>query len=196
MRASLSRWALCVALGAPAAVAGCPQHPVVLPPPIAISIPSLPPVPSPPAPAPTPPPQPLILGKPSLSTLAAVCTAALRAIERSALVREPTGALLLQRFDPPDTALERELVRRRVVAGICEVASLFSSVCTNGARGLTASFGPVAVGNDVAFAVIRVRPMRATGDLTWLVQPEGHSWFVTLWRSDSVWVAAAGARSP
>jgi hypothetical protein len=126
-----------------------------------------------------------------------VCAVALRAVERVALGQEPTGALLLQRSDPPDTALERALVQRRVVAGICQAASEFTDSCANGVRGLTASFeARPAIGDSVALMVVRVRPMRAAGDPTWLIEPLGHSWLVALWRSDSLWVAAVGAGRP
>jgi len=188
-----SPFALGITLGAALAAAGCGYHRIVLPPPIAISVPAWPQAP----PSSVPPPRPSAPSTVSTAQRASACAAALRAVERVALGKEPTGALLLERSNPPDTTLERALLRRHVIAGICQAASEFSDACTNGARGLTASFAlRPAIGDSVALMVVRVRPMRAAGDRTWLVEPQGHSWFVVLWRSDSLWVAAAGAPSP
>jgi len=131
---------------------------------------------------------------PPSAELAPVCAAALLATERQALGQEPTGALLLQQLAPPDTVLEHELLRRHAIAGICEVAGPFTNVCTNGVRGLTASFEParpiIAPHVGWAVTVVRVRPMRAAGDATWLLEPLGRSWLVDLVQHDSTWVAA------
>ena len=126
-----------IALSAAAAASDCAQQAIHLPPPIVLT---LPPSGSSTAPAPPrPPPESGSYG-PSRADSVAVCTAALRTVEREALGREPLGLLLLQRFMPPDTSLEHELLRRRVIAGICEVANPFGNTCSNGVRGLTASF--------------------------------------------------------
>jgi hypothetical protein len=124
--------------------------------------------------------------------LAPVCAAALLATERVALGREPTGSLLLQEFAPPDTVLEHELLRRRAVAGICQVAGPLTNVCTNGVRGLTASFEPgrPIIAHGWALTAVRVRAMRAAGDATWLLEPQGRSWLVELNQRDSTWAVA------
>ena len=122
----------------------------------------------------------------------AVCVAALRAAEREALGREPMGLLLMQHFVPPDTGLEHALLRQHAAAGICEVGVLFPNTCLNGVRGLTAWFeeGKPTIHRDWAFAWVRVRPMRAEGDETWLLEPSGRAWDFSLHRHGSTWVAS------
>ena len=178
-----------IALSVAAAASDCAQQALHLPPPIVLT---LPPSGSSTAPAPPRPPPEAGSYGPSRADSIAVYTAALRTVEREALGREPLGLLLLQRFMPPDTSLEHELLRRRVIAGICEAANPFGNTCSNGVRGLTASFeiGKPFIFFDQAFASVRVRPMQAEGDHTWLVEPWGHSWVVRLTRRDSTWVAA------
>ena len=178
-----------IALSVAAATSDCAQPTIRLPPPITVT---LPPSWSSTAPSPPRPPPESAPFLASRADSVAVCAGALLATERVALGREPTGALLLQQLAPRDTALEQELLRRHAIAGVCSVAGPFTNVCTNGLRGLTASFelGRPIISHGWAFAIVRVRPMRAAGDYTWLFEPWGRSWGVELIRRDSAWVAA------
>jgi hypothetical protein len=128
-----------------------------------------------------------------------VYAAALLSAERVALGREPSGALLLQQLAPPDTALERELLRRHAIAGICHVSGPFSDACTNDVRGFTATVLALprpAAGDSAALAILEVRPMRAAHDRTWLVGSPPRIWLIMLSRRDSTWAASPGFFPP